>query len=89
MSTNPNLSVGDEYHHSDGTVEMVFATESGRVLTVREYPTVDLFAETVEEAAYQGINEEVANLPPAEMFQGEGGNDSPHGGTGSETGSSN
>lgn len=68
MATDRDTSKGDEYHHPDGTVEIVFATEADRVLTVREYGSTDGFLETVADATYRGINEDVAGLPPAEAF---------------------
>jgi len=77
MVPDPDPSKGDEYHHPDGTVEIVFEIEADRLLTVREYDRSD-FAEAVSEAVYQGINEDVAGLPPAEVYspnQGEGDTD--------------
>lgn len=47
----------------------MFATEAGRVLTVREYPSVDRFADAVGAATYEGTNEAVATLPAAELFE--------------------
>jgi hypothetical protein len=57
---------GDEYAHADGTRETVFAVADGRVLTVREYRTVDDFEESVERASYRGVNENVAELSLAD-----------------------
>lgn len=59
---------GDEYTHSDGTTEIVYLTEDGRVLTLREYPSTRTFQDTVETAAYRGINDAVAALPGREAF---------------------
>lgn len=59
---------GDEYSHSDGTTEIVYLTEDGRVLTLREYPSTSTFRRTVESAAYRGINDDVAALPSREAF---------------------
>ena len=69
MTTHRDPSKGDEYHHPDGVVEVVFATDPDRVLTVREYPGVAGFSDTVSGATYRGINDDVANLPPAEEFR--------------------
>lgn len=71
MSADREPARGDEYRHPDGTVEVVFATEAGRVLTVREYSQVDQFSEAVDAATYQGVNEDVAALLPAESFAGQ------------------
>ncbi|MUV56808.1 hypothetical protein [Halogeometricum sp. CBA1124] len=54
---------GDEYSHRDGTTEVVFTTQDGRVLTFREYPDADSFDRTVSSATYRGVNEDVASLP--------------------------
>ncbi|RDI69647.1 hypothetical protein [Halopelagius longus] len=59
---------GDEYSHTDGTTEIVYLTEDGRVLTLREYPSTNAFEDAVETAAYRGINEAVAALPGREEF---------------------
>lgn len=59
---------GDEYTHSDGTTEIVYLTEDGRVLTLREYPSASAFNETVDAAAYRGINDDVAALPDRDAF---------------------
>jgi hypothetical protein len=58
-----------EYHHDDGSVEIVFATEDGRVLTVREYPTEEAFDDATEGATYAGEHEGVADLPGVEAFR--------------------
>lgn len=59
---------GAEYHHPDGTIEIVFETTSDRVLTVREYPTRESFMEAIATAEYEGENREVSNLPDVEAF---------------------
>jgi hypothetical protein len=58
-----------EYRHDDGSVEIVFAVEEGRVLTVREYPDEATFDEATESAAYVGQHEGVAELPDVEAFR--------------------
>lgn len=71
MSGDPNDSSpqkGDEYSHPDGTTEVVFMTEDGRVLTFREYSSVDSFDRSVSRAEYRGVNPEVASLPAAAEF---------------------
>lgn len=60
---------GDQYEHPDGTVEIVFAVEDGRVLTIREYPDVDAFTDDVDDAASAGTHEGVADLPGPEFFE--------------------
>jgi hypothetical protein len=59
---------GDQYVHDDGTTEVVFFTEDGRVLTFREYPSFDAFRDGVATAAYKGINDDVASLPGPAAF---------------------
>lgn len=59
---------GDEYHHPEGTTEVVFMTEDGRVLSFREYPDVETFERSVSTAAYRGVNDDVASLPDASAF---------------------
>lgn len=59
---------GKQYRYADGTVEVVFATEDDRVLTVREYRTVDAFERRISEATDEGIHPEVAALPGIEGF---------------------
>lgn len=68
MSSDRDPAKGDEYKHPDGTVEVVFAKNDGCVVVFKEYKTVEQFDAAVEDAAYQGVNEEVAALPPAETF---------------------
>ena len=63
------LSKADEYRHPDGTVEVIFAIEGDRVLTVREYPEHDRFREAVSAATSVGTNEAVDSLPGVEAFQ--------------------
>ncbi|MFP4626138.1 MAG: hypothetical protein ACOCQ3_02095 [Natronomonas sp.] len=59
---------GKQYRYADGTVEVVFATEDERVLTVREYSTLDAFERRIAEASDEGIHPEVAALPGVEGF---------------------
>jgi hypothetical protein len=66
-----NPEQGDHYRHRDGTDEIVFAVENGRVLTVREYRRVEDFAGAVSDAEYAGSHEGVADLPGVETFGGE------------------
>lgn len=58
-----------EYRHEDGSAEIVFAVEDGRVLTVREYPDEKTFEAAVETATYVGHHEGVAEVPDIEAFQ--------------------
>ncbi|WP_331233294.1 hypothetical protein [Natronorarus salvus] len=59
-------------HYRDGDVEeIVFAVEEGRVLTIREYPTVEAFRESVADAEYVGEHPGVAELPGIEAFEDE------------------
>ena len=64
---------GQQYRHPDGTVEVVFALEGGRVLTLREYPTRDRFERAVDAATDTGIKEHVATLPDVDEFADDGG----------------
>lgn len=66
---------GAKYQYDDGTVEIVFAAEEGRVLTVREYPDEAGFTEGVEPATYIGHHAALADLPGVDAFA-EGGADS-------------
>lgn len=59
----------DEYHHPDGTVEVVFAIEDEGILTVREYGSVEAFAAATDDAEYAGRNEAVAELPGVDAFR--------------------
>jgi hypothetical protein len=59
---------GAEYRHPDGTIEIVFESTAGRVLTVREYPTREGFVEAIATAEFEGENREVANLPDVDAF---------------------
>lgn len=59
---------GDEYEHANGTTELVYHVEDGRVLTFREYPNFDAFSKEVDSALYRGCNEDVALLPGPESF---------------------
>jgi hypothetical protein len=69
MADDPRLERGRSYEHDDGTVEVVFATEDGRVLTVREYPTADACLRVLADADYRGTNEQVLELPDVEAFE--------------------
>lgn len=57
-----------KYQHDDGSVEIVFATEEGRVLTVREYPDDESFEAVIDSATYEGQHAGVAELSPVEEF---------------------
>ncbi|WP_135807048.1 hypothetical protein [Halorussus marinus] len=59
----------DHYQHGDGTDEIVFAVEEGRVLAVREYPSVEAFAAAVADADYLGTHDGIADLPGVEAFE--------------------
>ncbi|WP_276279158.1 hypothetical protein [Halorussus caseinilyticus] len=61
----------DHYRHGGGTDEIVFAVEDGRVLAIREYPTVAAFERAVGDAEFVGVHEGVADLPGVEAFEGE------------------
>jgi hypothetical protein len=68
-SSPPDVEKADQYRHDDGSVEIVFAVEEGRVLSVREYPSEQRFADAVSDAEYAGTHEEMLQLPPVEAFQ--------------------
>lgn len=59
----------DQYRHQDGTVEVVFAVEDGRVLTFREYQTVDDFQRAVADGEFEGYHPGVKDLPGVEAFR--------------------
>jgi len=59
----------DHYQHGDGTDEIVFAVEEGRVLAVREYRSVEAFEAAVADAEYVGTDDDVADLPGVEAFE--------------------
>ncbi|RAW45624.1 hypothetical protein DQW50_07675 [Halorubrum sp. 48-1-W] len=61
---------GDEYVLPDGSTEIVFLVEGGRVLTVSEYESIDAFEEAVSTGRYVGTREEVATMPGVEAFDG-------------------
>lgn len=62
-------SRGAEFEFDDGTIEVVYETVEGRILTVREYPTEHAFRRAVERASYRGENEMVSELPNVEAFE--------------------
>lgn len=59
----------DQYEYPDGTVEVVFAVEEGRVLTIREYPDAERFARSTDAATYVGTHAGVGDLPGPEAFR--------------------
>jgi hypothetical protein len=59
----------DHYRHDDGTDEIVFAVEEGRVLAVREYRSVEAFEAAVADAEYVGSHDGIADLPGVEAFE--------------------
>ncbi|MFC6724292.1 hypothetical protein ACFQE1_07875 [Halobium palmae] len=65
------IDPGDDYRHRDGSREIVFETSEGRVLTVREYPSVDAFRDAVEGAEHVGVDPDVAGLPDVDGFRRE------------------
>lgn len=69
MTDSSSPAKGDQYRHADGTVEVVFATAEGRLLTVREYPDEDAFRRAVADAEATGQHEGVRSLPDAEAFE--------------------
>lgn len=70
MSEDDPPIKGDQYHHPDGTREVVYLLEDGRVLTFSEYPSVETFEAAMENAVYHGLNEEVVDLPGLDAFEG-------------------
>ncbi|MFC4552632.1 MULTISPECIES: hypothetical protein [Halorussus] len=69
MATEPTKA--DHYRHDDGTDEIVFAVEDGRVLTTREYSSVEDFRRAVADAEFVGEHEGVADLPGVEAYEGD------------------
>ena len=59
---------GDEYALPSGSTEIVFLVEDGRVLTVREYESIDAFEQAVAHGRYLGTRDEVAAMPDVEAF---------------------
>jgi hypothetical protein len=59
---------GAEFEFADGTLEVVFETAEGRVLTVREYPSYGAFDRAIDDATYRGENEAVRTLPDIDAF---------------------
>lgn len=53
---------GTEYHHEDGTVEVVVTVSDGRVLTLREYPDSDAFERAISDVERSGTNPLVAEI---------------------------
>lgn len=75
MSRDPSRedpAKGDEYVLPDGSTEIVFHVEGGRVLTVSEYESVEAFEASVSAGRYVGTREEVATMPGVEAFDGSG-----------------
>lgn len=69
---NGSPAKADHYRHEDGTDEIVFAVEEGRVLTIREYPDTVAFERAISEAEHVGTHEGVAGLPGVEAFTDDG-----------------
>ncbi|USZ67847.1 hypothetical protein NGM10_14070 [Halorussus salilacus] len=59
----------DHFRHGEGTDEIVFVVEEGRVLAVREYESVEDFERAVEDAEFVGTHEGVADLPGVDAFR--------------------
>lgn len=59
----------DQYRHADGTVEVVFAVEEGRVLTFREYPDTPAFHHAITDGEFEGVHPGVEDLPGVEAFR--------------------
>lgn len=59
----------DQYRFADGTAEVVFAVEGGRILTFREYPDIETFREAVESGEFQGVHQGVEELPGVDAFR--------------------
>lgn len=68
MSDGQTPAKGDQFRFPDGTHEVVFHVAEGRVLTVREYPTVDSYLTAVADGEYRGTHEGVTNLPDPSAF---------------------
>lgn len=66
---NDRPTKADQYRFADGTTEVVFAIEDGRVLSFREYPDVETFEEAVESAQFEGVHRGVEELPDASAFR--------------------
>ncbi|WP_246988171.1 hypothetical protein [Halorientalis marina] len=64
-----NPTKADQYDHPDGTLEVVFAVEDGKVLTIREYDSVSQFERNTSEATYAGSHHGVLNIPDLESFR--------------------
>lgn len=64
------LARGRQYRYDDGVAEAVVATEEGRVLAVREYPSEERFREEVSAAVTTEFNEVLAGID-AEAIMGE------------------
>ncbi|WP_336361014.1 hypothetical protein [Haladaptatus sp. ZSTT2] len=64
-----SVAKADHYRLPDGTVEIVFAVEGGRVLTFREYQSPAEFSTAVEDGEYLGSHAGVADLPNVEAFR--------------------
>lgn len=59
---------GDQFRLPDGTHEVVFQVAEGRVLTVREYPSVTSYRAAIADAESWGTHEGVKDLPqPSEL----------------------
>lgn len=66
----PPVATANEYRHEDGTTEVVYVVEDGRVLTIREYPDTEAFERSVADAAYLGEHRGVAELPGVSEMRG-------------------
>ena len=59
----------DQHRHADGALEVVFHVEGGRVLTVKEYPSLEMDRAAVADATPLGKHDGVLDLPDAAAFQ--------------------
>lgn len=59
---------GRQYRYDDGVAEAVVATEEGRVLAVREYPSEERFREEVSTAVTTEFNDVLADIDAEEIM---------------------
>lgn len=67
---NDDLVRGRQYRYDDGVAEAVVATEEGRVLAVREYPSEERFREEIAGAVTTEFNDVLADID-ADAIMGE------------------
>lgn len=60
---NRDPKKGDEFLHPSGTIEIVYLTLDGKILSFREYPDAQTFSNHNGGAHYHGMNKAILDIP--------------------------